>query len=342
MIELKGISKTFSSGSGEVAALSDISITIGDGEIFGIIGMSGAGKSTLVRCMNMLEKPSRGTVVIDGVDIGALGEKDLRLMRRKVAMIFQSFNLLLQKNCLQNVCFPLRLAGVGKKEAERRAHELLGLVGISDKALAYPSQLSGGQKQRVAIARALATDPKVLLCDEATSALDPSTTGSVLRLLSEINRKLGITIVIITHQMSIVEEVCGRVAILDGGVLAEIGRVSDVFARPQSEAAKRLVYPQGAQGLTLSHEGERYVRVVFRGETATNTPLIATLAQQKAIKANILAANTRTIEGRVFGNMLLGFSGGDSEISAAMSYFRSENDIFAEEITSAEYTEEAV
>ncbi len=329
MIEITKLTKTFSAASGDVAALRDISITIETGEIFGIIGMSGAGKSTLVRCINMLERPESGSVVIDGVDIGALNDRELRQMRRSIAMIFQGFNLLLQRNCLQNVCFPMLLAGAGKKAAEKRARELLALVGLEDKAASYPSQLSGGQKQRVAIARALATEPKVLLCDEATSALDPKTTSSVLELLREINKKLGITIVIITHQMSIVEEVCSRVAILDGGRLAESGRVSDVFASPRSDAAKRLVYPQE---LAVSARGERYIRVVFRGERATNTPLIATLAQDKGIRANILSANTRNIEGRVYGNMLLGISGGDRELCATIDFLRSENDIFAEEI----------
>ncbi|MCI6646688.1 MAG: ATP-binding cassette domain-containing protein, partial [Oscillospiraceae bacterium] len=205
MIEIKHLTKTFSSASGDVEALKDISLTIEDGDIFGIIGMSGAGKSTLVRCINMLERPTSGQVIIDGKDLGAMTEKELRAERRNITMIFQHFNLLQQRTCLKNVCFPMELAGVKSADAKKRAMELLELVGLPDKANAYPSQLSGGQQQRVAIARALATNPKVLLCDEATSALDPNTTHSILELIRDINAKLGITVVIITHQMSVVE-----------------------------------------------------------------------------------------------------------------------------------------
>ena len=217
MIEIKNLSKTFSGTGDTVEALKNISITIADGDIYGIIGMSGAGKSTLVRCINMLERPTEGSVLIDGCDLGTLSEAELRKIRRNVTMIFQSFNLLAQRTCLKNICFPLELAGVPKAEAKTRAMELLELVGLPDKADAYPAQLSGGQQQRIAIARALATDPKILLCDEATSALDPNTTHSVLSLIKDINRKLGITVIIITHQMSVVEEVCNKVAILDHG-----------------------------------------------------------------------------------------------------------------------------
>lgn len=215
MIEIKNLSKTFSGSGNTVEALKNISITIADGDIYGIIGMSGAGKSTLVRCINMLERPTEGSVLIDGCDLGALSEAELRKIRRNVTMIFQSFNLLAQRTCLKNVCFPLELAGVAKADAKKRAMELLELVGLPDKADSYPAQLSGGQQQRIAIARALATDPKILLCDEATSALDPNTTHSVLSLIKDINKKLGITVIIITHQMSVVEEVCNKVAILD-------------------------------------------------------------------------------------------------------------------------------
>ena len=207
MIEIKNLSKSFKSQSGDFEALKNINITIKDGEIFGIIGMSGAGKSTLVRCINMLERPTNGSVIIDGIDVGSLSSKELRQTRRNVTMIFQGFNLLMQRNVLKNVCFPLELAGVPRNEAEKRALELLETVGLTEKASAYPAQLSGGQQQRVAIARALATDPKVLLCDEATSALDPKTTRSILALIKDINKKLGITVVIITHEMSVIEEI---------------------------------------------------------------------------------------------------------------------------------------
>ena len=246
MITIKNLSKTFETADGTVEALNDINLTINDGDIYGVIGMSGAGKSTLVRCINMLERPTSGTVDIDGVDIGALGERELRAVRREVTMIFQSFNLLMQRTCLANICFPLHLAGMSRSDAEKRARELLELVELPDKALAYPAQLSGGQKQRIAIARALATNPRVLLCDEATSALDPKTTHSILKLISDINRRLGITVIIITHQMSVVEEICNRVAILDHGTVAEEGDVATVFSQPQTEAARRLVFPDSS------------------------------------------------------------------------------------------------
>ena len=207
IIQIQHLSKTFGGGTGEVHALEDISLDIRQGEIFGIIGLSGAGKSTLVRCMNLLERPTSGTVIVDGKDMTALPEEELRLARRKITMIFQGFNLLMQRTCLKNVCFPMEIAGVPRSKAEARAAELLERVGLGDKADAYPAQLSGGQKQRVAVARALATDPKVLLCDEATSALDPTTTVSILGLLKELNQELGVTVVVITHQMSVIEEI---------------------------------------------------------------------------------------------------------------------------------------
>lgn len=243
MIEIKNISKQFETAEGTVKALRNVSLSIADGDIFGIIGMSGAGKSTLVRCINMLERPTEGSIEIDGIDIGELSEVQLRGVRRDIAMIFQGFHLLMQRNCLKNVCFPLELAGVNKKEAREKAFRLLDLVGLSDKAKAYPAQLSGGQQQRVAIARALATDPKVLLCDEATSALDPTTTHSILELIRDINVKLGITVIVITHQMSVVESICRHVAVLDEGKIVEQGEVAEVFLHPKSLAARRLVFP---------------------------------------------------------------------------------------------------
>ncbi|MGN0719183.1 MAG: methionine ABC transporter ATP-binding protein [Anaerovoracaceae bacterium] len=242
MIEIKHLTKTFASAGHPVEALKDVSLSIEDGDIFGIIGMSGAGKSTLVRCINMLERPSAGTIEIDGCDLSRLSESELRKKRQEITMIFQNFNLLMQRNCLKNVCFPLELAGVKRAEAREKAMELLRLVGLQDKALVYPAQLSGGQQQRVAIARALATTPRVLLCDEATSALDPATTLSILDLIQDINQRLGITVVIITHQMSVVQRICRHVAILKHGRVAEQGTVSDVFTNPQSQAAKQLVF----------------------------------------------------------------------------------------------------
>lgn len=332
MIEIKHLSKTFNTSVGEVAALKDINLTIDDGDIFGIIGMSGAGKSTLVRCINMLERPTEGQVIIDGEDIGAMNDKQLREARRNITMIFQGFNLLQQRTCLKNICFPMELAGVKPADAQKRAKELLELVGLPDKANAYPAQLSGGQQQRIAIARALATNPKVLLCDEATSALDPNTTLSILQLIRDINQKLGITVVIITHQMSVVEEVCSHVAILDGGEVAEVGAVGTVFSSPKSAAARRLVFPNGIDELVSDPSREKRLRVVFNGFAATGTPLIATMAVEKGILANILAASTRSIEDKVYGSMLLGIPGGPDALKQATEYLCSVPNVFVEEV----------
>lgn len=332
MIEIKNLSKTFTAGADNVDALKNVNIRINDGEIYGIIGMSGAGKSTLVRCINMLERPTEGTVCIDGVDIGELGQKELREMRRSVTMIFQGFNLLLQRTCLKNICFPLELAGIPKSEAKKKALELLETVGLADKANAYPTQLSGGQQQRIAIARALATNPKVLLCDEATSALDPNTTHAILELIRDINKKLGITVIIITHQMSVVEEICDKVAILDGGVVAEEGDVSAVFSAPKSRAAKRLVFPDGADEIIAPSDGEKRIRVVFNGAMATRTPLIAQMAIDKGIAASILSASTKTIGEKVYGNMLLGISGDAERAHTAVKYLSEMHDVIVEEV----------
>lgn len=332
MIEIKHLSKTFGVSGGTVDALKDITLTIPDGEIYGIIGMSGAGKSTLVRCINMLERPTAGDILIDGKSMTELSQKELREKRRDITMIFQGFNLLMQRNCLKNVCFPLELAGVKKAEAEKRAAELLELVGLGDKFKSYPAQLSGGQQQRVAIARALATHPEILLCDEATSALDPQTTQSILSLIRDIHDRLGITVIIITHQMSVVEQICTRVAILDGGEVAEEGAVSDVFSSPKSEAAKRLVYPEGYQNPVMSGEDGAVIRVVFNGANATETPLIAKMAIEENIAASILSASTRSIGDKAYGNMLLGISGGKEQTKRALDYLGSIPDIFVEEV----------
>ena len=332
MIEIKHLSKTFGVSGGTVDALKDITLTIPDGEIYGIIGMSGAGKSTLVRCINMLERPTLGEVLIDGKSMTELSQRELREKRRDITMIFQGFNLLMQRNCLKNVCFPLELAGVKKAEAEKRAAELLELVGLGDKFKSYPAQLSGGQQQRVAIARALATHPKILLCDEATSALDPQTTQSILSLIRDIHDRLGITVIIITHQMSVVEQICTRVAILDGGTVAEEGAVSGVFSSPKSEAAKRLVYPEGYQNPVMSGEDGAVIRVVFNGANATETPLIAKMAMEENIAASILSASTRSIGDKAYGNMLLGISGGKEQTQRALDYLGSIPDIFVEEV----------
>ena len=331
MIRLKDLSKTFRTADGTVEALKSVSLTVNDGDIYGIIGMSGAGKSTLVRCINLLERPSSGQVLIDGRDVCAMSETELRSLRREISMIFQGFNLLAQRTCLKNICLPLELAGVNRKAAEARAKELLELVGLSDKAEAYPAQLSGGQKQRIAIARALATDPKVLLCDEATSALDPKTTHDVLSLLSDLHEKLGLTIIVITHQMRVVEEICTRVAILDNGSVAEEGLVEAVFSAPKSAAARRLVFPDGYEDLPASGEEHKRIRVVFRGTSTATRPLIAQMAVEEHILANILAASMKTISGREYGSMLLEVSGGD-ELRRAIAYLNATQGIIAEEV----------
>ena len=334
MIELKHLSKTFETAGGRVDALKDVSLTIPDGDVYGIIGMSGAGKSTLVRCINMLECPTEGEVIVNGQRLDTMTPAQLRAARREITMIFQRFNLLMQRNCLDNVCFPMELSGLRgeKKWREQRALELLDIVGLKDKAKAYPAQLSGGQQQRVAIARALATNPKVLLCDEATSALDPNTTHSILNLIRDINKKLGITVIIITHQMSVVEETCNRVAILDNGTVVEQGEVSTVFAHPQSAAAKRLVFPDASDEIFAPASDEHRIRVVFNGAFATNTPLITKMAMDEGIAANILAASTRCIGDKVYGNMLLGIPGGDNELERASKYLQSMPDILVEEV----------
>ena len=330
IIQIRRLTKNFGGGPNEVHALNDISLDIQPGEIFGIIGLSGAGKSTLVRCMNLLERPTSGTVLVDGKDMTALSEKELRLQRRKITMIFQGFNLLMQRTCLKNVCFPMEIAGVPKARAEKRAEELLDLVGLQDKANAYPAQLSGGQKQRVAVARALATDPKVLLCDEATSALDPTTTVSILELLKDLNAKLGVTVVVITHQMSVIEAICSRVAILDGGSVAELGPVQEIFSNPSTDAARRLVYPGGVS-ISQYPPSTRAIRISFNGGTAYQ-PLIASLAIDCGVKVNILGADTRNVGGKAIGTMLLGLPEDPGEAAKALSYIRAQPNVSAEEV----------
>ena len=306
MIELKHVSKVFETAGGRVEALKDISLTIPDGDVYGIIGMSGAGKSTLVRCINMLERPTSGEIIVNGKRMDTMSPAQLRAARRGITMIFQRFNLLMQRNCLDNVCFPMELSGVSRREAAARAQELLETVGLPDKAKAYPAQLSGGQQQRVAIARALATDPQVLLCDEATSALDPKTTRQILALIGDINRKLGITVVIITHQMSVVKEVCDHVAILDDGEVVESGLVSTVFSAPKSAAARHLVFPRGADLDVSDPAQERRIRLIFRSAKTTSIPLVARLATEESVAANVISASTQKLSEEVYGSMLLG------------------------------------
>ena len=328
IIEIKNLSKTFGSGESQVAALQDVSISVNSGEIFGIIGLSGAGKSTLVRCINLLERPNEGQVLFHGENLMGLKERDLRLQRRKISMIFQSFNLLDQRTSLDNICFPLELAGVSKKEAKKRAMELLEIVGLPDKAEAYPVQLSGGQKQRIAIARALASDPEVLLCDEATSALDPKTTDQILQLLQKINREQGITVIIITHQMSVIEQICHQVAILDAGRVAEIGAVEEVFRNPKSKAGRRLVSPNMALPLT---DEMPIARIAFNGN-ASSDPIIASVAMELGIKVSIMGADTRNVDGKAFGTMLISLPEELSQRRRVMDFLNSFEGVTAEEV----------
>ena len=311
-ILIQDVSKTFETKDGSVQALNHVSLSIETGDIYGIIGMSGAGKSTLVRCMNFLEVPSEGKVLIDGKSLSEFSPKELRKEREKIGMIFQHFNLLMQKNVLENVCFPLYIQGKKKAEARAKALELLEIVGLADRAKAYPAQLSGRQKQRVAIARALASDPQILLCDEATSALDPQTTSSILELLQDINQKFGITIVIITHQMSVVREICSHVAIMKDGEVKEQGLVEEIFSHPKSQVAKELISKDSgndveSKKLTQSEiqDGE-IVRIVF-SENSAFEPVIANLILTFHEPVNILKANTKNVGGVAKGEMILQF-----------------------------------
>ena len=329
IIELKSLYKTFGSGENQVNALKNVSVSVEKGDIFGIIGLSGAGKSTLVRCINLLERPDRGSVLFDGQDLMELKEKELRAQRRKISMIFQSFNLLEQRTALDNICFPMELTGVPKKQARAKARELLEIVGLPDKAESYPVQLSGGQKQRIAIARALASDPEVLLCDEATSALDPKTTGQILSLLQKINRERGITVIIITHQMSVIEQICNRVAILDSGEVAEIGTVESVFSNPKSKAGRRLVSPAVAEpALTWDIP---VARIAFNG-AASEEPVFARLIQKTGASLSILGAATRNVDGKAFGTMLVSLPQDESKKREVLEFLNGCQGVSAEEV----------
>ncbi len=311
MIQIENLSKTYKTSAGGFTALSDVNLTVNDGEIFGIIGLSGAGKSTLVRCINFLEVPTSGKVVIDGDEMGTLSKKQLLIKRRSIGMIFQGFNLLEQRTVLKNICFPLEIAKVPKEQAVKRARELLELVGLADKESSYPSQLSGGQKQRVAIARALAAETKYLLCDEATSALDPDTTRSILDLLKKVNKELGVTIIVITHEMKVIESICDRAAVLDGGNVAELAPVSELFANPKSDIARKLILP--AVNTAEEIRGGRVIRIIFDGETSYK-PVIANLILSCQAPLNILKADTQDVGGKAFGQIIIGLP--DDEVLA--------------------------
>ena len=302
IIGIRGLTKTFGAGEGAVHALSNVSLSVEEGDIFGVIGLSGAGKSTLVRCINRLEEPDGGEIIVDGKNILALGEKELNEARRGIGMIFQQFNLLEQKTILENVCFPMRIAGWKKAEREARARELLARVGLSGREAAYPAQLSGGMKQRVAIARALSLSPKVLLCDEATSALDPETTRSILSLLKDINRELHVSVVVITHEMAVIEEICTRVAILDQSKVVECGAVEEIFVNPQSDIARRLIF--AGEKRREVFRGKRCVRIVFDGKGAFE-PVIADMVLSCNAPVNILFADTKPIENVTYGQMVI-------------------------------------
>ena len=311
-IEIKNLTKTFEVKGQTITALDHINFRVEKGDIFGIIGMSGAGKSTLVRSINFLEKPTEGQVLIGGTDLGSLSEKELRRERRKIGMIFQDFHLLEQKNVLDNIGFSLEIEGKKKKAARERARELLQVVHLEEKEKAYPSQLSGGQKQRVAIARALAANPDILLCDEATSALDPQTTESILQLLKEINEEFGITIVIITHQMSVVTRICNKVAVIDSGVLVEEGLVQKIFENPESDAAKELIFERKIRHTPLQRlDAARTIRIVFQ-ENSAYEPVISNVLLKHQTPINILKADTKNVGGKAVGEMVLGLPEGQS------------------------------
>ena len=327
MIKISNLTKKYNN---DVVALNGVTLSVDKGDIYGIIGLSGAGKSTLVRCINLLEQPTSGTIEIDGVDLTKLSKKDLRVKRKEISMIFQNFNLLQQKNVLQNVLFPLQISNNDKQYSLEKAKNLLEMVDLSDKLDSYPSQLSGGQKQRVAIARALACDPKVLLCDEPTSALDPQTTASILQLLKTINQKLNITIIMITHQMSVVEKICNKVAILSEGKVAESGQVNEVFSNPKSLAAKKLVFPEGFDDILSISSSKKMIRIVFDGQKVTEKPIIAMMSQQTGVLASISYASTKSIGGKLYGSMILTVDD-SSQLTKVLDYLNS-NGLIAREV----------
>lgn len=317
--ELNNVYKTYRNDGREFTALKDVSLEVREGEIFGIIGMSGAGKSTLVRTLNRLEEVTSGTVSFYGKDLAALKPKELREVRHSISMIFQGFNLLNQRTVIQNVEQSLKIIGMPRDQRRQKAEQMLEIVGLKEKKNEYPARLSGGQKQRVAIARALAADPKVLLCDEATSALDPKITGEILDLLKKINEERKLTIIIITHEMAVVEKICDRVAIIDDGILAEIGDVREVFSNPQSKAAKKLVFPSNP--FEVSEPDGKVIRLVFDG-TQSSVPFIANLVEKTGIKVNILSANTRSVGGIGYGQMIVELPKVEKERQTAIGFFR--------------------
>jgi D-methionine transport system ATP-binding protein len=320
MIEFKQAAKTFRLANREVLAVKDVSLSIEQGEIFGIIGFSGAGKSTLLRLVNMLERPTSGTVSVQGVNVASLSQKDLRKLRRRIGMIFQNFNLFNSRTVAGNVAYPLKLAGVPKKEVNDRVAELLSFVGLSEKANDYPEQLSGGQKQRVGIARALATSPDILICDEATSALDPDTTAEILRLLKKVNKDLGLTILLITHEMNVIQTICDRVAVMENGEVIEQGTVFDTFTNPQHPTTKRFiesVQKDRPSDHLLSEwkerGGKRLYRVIFKGEVAGD-PVLSRVTRKHGVDVNIVYGSVRELQEKLIGNLLVSFEGDETSV----------------------------
>ncbi|MGG0644346.1 methionine ABC transporter ATP-binding protein [Sporosarcina gallistercoris] len=320
MIEFKQAVKTFRLGKREVVAVNDVSLSVAQGEIFGIIGFSGAGKSTLLRLVNMLERPTTGSIQVQGVDLASLSQKDLRKLRRRIGMIFQNFNLFTSRTVAGNVAYPLKLAKGSKKDVTARVAELLDFVGLSDKAKDYPEQLSGGQKQRVGIARALATSPDILICDEATSALDPDTTADILRLLKKVNKELGITILLITHEMHVIQEICDRVAVMESGEVIESGSVFDTFTNPRHPTTRRFIQSvqQDLPSDALLREwrekgGRKLYRVIFKGEVASD-PVLSRLTQKFGVNFNIVYGSIRELQEKFFGNLLVSFDGDEHSV----------------------------
>ena len=334
MIELKNLSKKYFLGEKTITAVEDVSFTINDGDVFGVIGLSGAGKSTLVRCINYLEKPTEGDIVFDGTVLGSLSKKEVLRKRREMSMVFQNFNLFAQRSVIRNICYPLEIAGVSKDIAKKKARELLKIVGLSDRENAFPAELSGGQKQRVAIARALATDPRVLLCDEATSALDPKTTNSILALLKDINKTLGVTIIVITHEMRVVEQICNRVAVMSEGKLIETGEVKEVFTNPKSSVTRNLIMPDVSENHGTSSDAEK-IRIVFEGDAST-APMISDMSLTCKTSVNILAADIKNLDGKSYGQMLLQLPDNEKETEKVLAYLDSHNIKYNKEVSDDE------
>lgn len=335
MIELKNLYKSYTTKAGKVEAVKDVTLKINKGDIYGIIGFSGAGKSTLVRCINLLEKPNKGQVIIDGKNLVTLSNKELRKERKKIGMIFQHFNLMKSRTVFENIAYPLRGSGLSKEEIRGKVLSLLKLVELEDKESAYPSQLSGGQKQRVGIARALANDPKVLLCDEATSALDPQTTKSILRLLKEVNKKLNLTIVVITHEMQVVKEICTRVAVMEKGRIVEEGDIFKVFSEPKQEITRNFIEStsilnninyliEDKSSVVEIREDEKILKLKYL-ENSTTEPIISIISREFNVDANIIFGNVEIIEDAPLGGLIVIIRGEEEKVRNVIKYLEKNN-----------------